>query len=344
MRKLMCAAFVVFAAVLAPAQSFECQPAGLFQTECCSDCEDAWSNNAGLGTGITGAPVCGMPAGGNQYGRLTASGAYPGGFPLARPIPFEVSELRVNVPEGAAGVSFKANWFNAEHGPSFLANDGLEISIIAPDGVTMLVPIAYVDTFTPLAPGLCVDPLSGGEDVLSDGVESVSVTFPPLPFGCYLSFVCFNGGDTERPSSLLVDCIAWGDPAVPSFERGDGAGPRVLDLTPTLSYRVGLPTTVALFAGPLYADGQHVLGIQLADFSTPPQFITPGIAGALFLRPRETGILSEGLLTFEGAGPVISFTVTDPILGGVGFVMQGLVFDSTGSNPAWTTGLFGWFR
>ena len=45
-----------------------------------------------------------------------------------------------------------------------------------------------------------------------------------------------------------------------------------------------------------------------------------------------------------GVVPALHFTVTDPIVSGIGLVMQGLVFDNTGSNPAWTTGLFGWFR
>jgi hypothetical protein len=355
MRVLSCALTFVFLASAVTAQSFECQTAGALPSACCSDCEDAWTNSASGDAIVDTSSACGMPFAGLQYARATANGMSTAGPGIPRPIGATVTEIKVLVPSGADGVSFKWNWFNAEATKiiteSTVYNDGLEIAIVAPDGVTVLVPLVYVDTFSALAPGFCVDSASFGLDVLGDGVESLTASFAPVPFGSYLSIVSFNGGDTAVDSAAVIDCIAWGDPTFPSYELGDPFGPRVVDLTPATSFRIGLPTTIRVEAGIPFAEGFHCMVMQANDFSTLPQFIVPGIAGGLYIRlNRPTVIMSEGLLLggilagTAGRGPDVTFTISDPSLCGVGLLIQAYVIAEDLTIPTFTTALFGWLR
>jgi hypothetical protein len=354
MRDVTCAVLFVLIASLVPAQSFECQPLGPLPGACCGDCEDVWSNNLGVETGVRTLAACGMPAAGGQYARATASGAHPLGPGIPRPIPGNVTEIKVLVPDGADGVTFKWNWFDGESVPSEgapIVIDGLEIAIVAPDNVTVLVPCVYVDSLAATAPGGCNDPVTGGADILNDGVETFSVAFAPVPFGSYLSIVSFNGGDTQFPSSGVIDCIAWGNPGTPSYELGDLLGPRITDLNPATSFRIGVPMSVRVQAGVPFVEGFHCFVMQKADFSTLPQFIVPGIAGGLYVRlNRPTTILSEGLLAggilagTAGNGPIVNFTINDPALCGVGLVLQAYVITEDATNPTFTTALFGWLR
>jgi hypothetical protein len=87
---------------------------------------------------------------------------------------------------------------------------------------------------------------------------------------------------------------------------------------------------------------------QIYDFNSQPQFVTPGIAGALFIRSdRPFTIISEGLLTggaFPGRSQPVTFTVTSPQFCGAGLVIQAYVITEQLTNQTWTTALFGWFR
>jgi hypothetical protein len=309
-----------------------------------------WSNNFGDQTGIRSELACGMPAAGAQYARATGDDFYVDPtFPIPRPVPFTVTEIRTLVPDGADGISFKWNFFQNEGSGSGF-NDGMEIAIVAADQVTVLVPLIYVDSNDPFAPGGCIDPVTGGVDVLNDGIETFSTSFAPVPFGSYLSIVVWNDEDTAEDSSGLIDCIAWGNPTTPSWELGDQFGPRCVDLTPNQSFRVGTAMSVQMQAGLPFLEGDHCMVAQVTEaLGTVPQFITPGIAGPLFVRPggNPVTILSEGLLTggvTPGRGPVVTFTVSDPAVCGAGVVIQAYVITEQLTNPTWTTAVFGWFR
>jgi hypothetical protein len=299
---------------------------------------------------VDGTASCGWPAAGAQYARLVANGpiapSHPAATPVGRPLALNVTEIRVPVPTGATGVSFRYEFWNREIAfgpPSAQYNDGLEIAVVAADDVTILQACVYVDTFSALAPGGCIDSVSSGTETGANGPDSFSVTFGgAIPAGAYLSVACWNSNDNSFNSGAAVDCVAWGS----SFELGNISGPRVVDLSPATSFKIGQQTSVQMQAGLPFLEGSHCMVVQVYDGNFATQ--VPGIAGDFYLSTdRPVYILSDGLLTggaFPGRGPVVNATINDPSLCGVGLVIQSYVITEQLTNPTWTTALFGWIQ
>ncbi len=348
------------------AQSFECQPVGPFPTVAHVDCEDVQSNGFGFQTGVRSTPIAGMPAAGQHYARIGAYSApglnVPlGGVPtvggilggiagpgVPRPLPWNVSEVRIPVPDGATALTFKWNFFRAEGHNSAQYNDGFAAAIVGFDDTTVLFNAVYADTTAPNAPATAIDPLSGGVDTLGDGPELFNVTFAQ-PFNgaahprAYLSLCCWNGGDNGSSSSALVDCVMWGF----CWTLGQLPGPNVLDLTPNPadSFRVNAVTTVQTRAGLSFIEGYHVMVGQILQ-NSPLGALVGGFAGNLFIEEDHSfALLSDGLLsgggTLAGRGPLTAMAINHPELCGALVCVQSFVITELGFNPSFSAGLIG---
>jgi hypothetical protein len=342
-------------AAVASAQSFERSPAGIpFPVASTANCENVrWNGNGPFG-GAVNIADCGMPAAGAQYARLVAAGPLSGAHPAAtlpaRPLPAGVAELRLDAPAGATAVSFRYNFFNQEANwgiPDPTFNDGVEIAIC--DSVTgaRVQSLVYVDTFSAIPAGACVSVIDGLVDTLSPGADTLTFNFgAPLPAGLHLSVACWNSFDDEFDSSVVLDCVTWGN----SWEVGFLSGPRVQNVTTTgPGFVIGANTAVQTRGGFPFIEGYHCMVAQLWDGNIAQQF--GGIAGDYWIcTDRPFIVLSEGLLTGgvnPGRGPVVNFTLPLASYGafcGRGVVIQSYIITELITNPSFTTALFGWFN
>jgi len=346
--------FTALAAV-ASAQSFECSPPNVaLPIGSTADCENARWNGEGPFAGVVNVADCGMPAAGSQYARLVASGplsaSHPAGTLPARPLPLGVAEIRLDAPAGATTVSLRYNFLNQEAlwGPPTAGfNDGMEIALC--DSVTgaRIQSLAYADTFSAIPSSPCGSVYDGSVDTLAVGADTLTFNFgAPLPAGLHLSIACWNTFDDDFDSSVVVDCVTWGN----SWEVGFLSGPRVQNVTTGgPGFVIGSNTSVQTRGGFPFIEGYHCMVAQLWDGNIAQQF--GGIAGDYWIcTDRPFIVLSEGLLTGgvnPGRGPTVNFTLPLAAYGsfcGRGIVIQSYIITELLTNPSFTTALFGWFR
>jgi hypothetical protein len=205
--------FIVSASAISQSFDFECQPAGGIPNDPSQSCDGVVSNNRGLNSGVSNAPICGFPVSGQKYFDAFAAGpvSSPAGGPLVRPVSSNATELRIPIPAGSTVVSLTWNFFNAESGPQVTYNDGLSIDVVDPSGASV-ANLLYVDTNTALAASsTCSIP---GE-IAPAGNKALLMPLPLMPACSYVSIAIWNGGDNSYSSRALIDSVVF-DSSLPS--------------------------------------------------------------------------------------------------------------------------------
>lgn len=289
---------------------FECQAAGS-AFGAVADCERV-TGLTGFGGTVTVSNLaqCGFPSQGAQYARLVAGGfimSFLTGGTITRPLPSNLSEIRIPVPTGATSVAFDYAFFNSEstNEPTYI--DGFDVSLVDGAGNRLQ---------------LLVKGDAGATNSGCNGVQRFVASIPAAAPGTFVSFVVFNEQDTAAGSELLVDDVCFiGRPRL-VYSSPLGAG--------SLAARIDCGTPNSVFYTPItLAPGAFPYGffygvdISLLDvvfqISLGAPFIGVLDASGSFDLPPYIGLPSgltlyanvlDGLTTLApGVGVPVSYTI-----------------------------------